>query len=63
MVLADVTRDWLNRRRERAIAQAKAEGRAQGRAEERAEFLRLVRELDPDMVVPDLPPLPKANVN
>ena len=70
MVLAEATRDWLKRRRERASAQAAAaaralgreEGRAQGRAEVRAEILRLVRELNPYMVVPDLPPLPEANV-
>ena len=61
MVLAEATRDWLNRRRERAIAQAVVEARARARAEERAELIRLFKESNPDIVVPDLPPLPETN--
>ena len=73
MVLAEATRDWLNRRRERAVEQAavaaraegreegKVEGRAEGRGEERAELLRLITESNPDIVIPDLPPLPETN--
>ena len=62
-MLAEATRDWLNRRRERAIAQAEAEDRAQGREEEGAEILRLVRELNPGLVILELPRLPEAIVD
>ncbi len=60
-VLAEATREWLDRRRERAIAQARAEARSEGRLEERAELLRLLKESNPELVVPDLPPLPDDN--
>ena len=39
----------------------RAEGRELGRAEARAEILRLVRDSHPDLVIPDLPPIPGAS--
>ena len=49
MVLAEATRDWLDRRREREIAIA--------RAEERSALLGLLKDANPGLVIPDLPPL------
>ena len=47
--------------RELGRAEGREEGRELGRAEARAEILRLVRDSHPDLVIPDLPPIPGAS--